>query len=128
MSGCASVTSSNRQDVFVETRHDGERVIGAVCELNNGKGPFHVTTPGIVNVQTAYDDMHVKCEKEGLPRGLATVQSGTKPIALGNVLIGGLIGAAIDAGSGYAYDYPALITVIMEETAQTSANAPAGDN
>ena len=116
--GCASIVSGNDQTVFVETRHDGDRVIGAACELNNGKSTFHVTTPGSVAIESAYEDMTVKCEKEGLPSGFAIVKSGAKPMALGNILVGGLIGAAVDSGSGAAYDYPTLITVIMEEAVE----------
>lgn len=124
LQGCASIVSGKEQTVFVETRHAGERVIGAVCQLDNGKASFHVTTPGSVAVQTAYDDMTVKCEKEGLPSGTAIVKSGTKPMALGNFFIGGLIGVAIDSGSGAAYDYPTLITVIMEEAVAQAPIAP----
>jgi hypothetical protein len=36
-------------------------------------------------------------------------------MAFGNIIFGGIIGGAIDAGSGAAYDYPPLITVLMGE-------------
>jgi mannitol-specific phosphotransferase system IIBC component len=38
---------------------------------------------------------------------------------------GGVIGAAVDAGSGAAYDYPMLITVLMEEVGNLVSPAPA---
>lgn len=124
--GCASIVNGQNQVVSVETRYKGQSLAGASCQLNNGKGTFFVTTPGTVTVLRAYDDMSVKCEKEGMPAGIAAVKSSTKPMAFGNVIFGGVIGAAIDAGSGAAYDYPALITVIMEEAvAQT---APVAQN
>jgi len=34
-------------------------------------------------------------------------------MAAGNLIFGGVIGAAIDAGTGAAYDYPSLIQLIM---------------
>lgn len=37
--------------------------------------------------------------------------SHTKSLAFGNILFGGVIGAAVDVGSGAAYDYPSLISV-----------------
>jgi hypothetical protein len=87
---------------------------------------FYVTTPGTVTINRAYDDLNVKCEKDGMQPGLAAVKSNTKGMAFGNILFGGVIGAAVDAGSGAAYDYPNLITVIMEETIiHTSPVAPA---
>ncbi len=125
LTGCASIVNGHNQVVSVETRYKGQAVSGANCRLDNGKGTFYVTTPGTVTVHRAYDDMSVKCEKEGLQPGIAAVKSSTKPMAFGNVLFGGVIGAAIDAGSGAAYDYPTLITVIMEEVITQSAPASA---
>lgn len=46
-------------------------------------------------------------------------------MAFGNILFGGVIGAAVDAGSGAAYDYPTLISVIMGEATTLAAPAPA---
>ena len=121
LTGCASIVNGHNQIVSVETRHKGQQLAGASCQLVNGKGTFYVTTPGTVTVHRAYDDINVKCEKEGMQPGIAAVKSSTKPMAFGNILFGGLIGAAVDAGSGAAYDYPTLITVIMEEAAVQSA-------
>jgi hypothetical protein len=117
MTGCASIVNGNNQVVSIEARHKGQQVTGAACKLDNGKGTFFVTTPGTVTVHRSYDDMNVKCEKEGMQTGIAAVKSSTKPMAFGNLIFGGVIGAAIDAGSGAAYDYPSLITVILEEIA-----------
>ncbi|WP_206732374.1 hypothetical protein [Janthinobacterium sp. 17J80-10] len=114
--GCASIVNGTSQVVSVETRHNGQQVVGANCSMVNPKGTFYVSTPGTVTINRAYDDLSVKCEKEGMKPGLATVKSSTKPMAFGNIIFGGLIGAAVDAGSGAAYDYPTLISVIMEQT------------
>ena len=115
VTGCASIVSGSNQVISVESLHQGKQVTGATCQLNNGKGTFYVTTPGTVTVSRAYDNMNVKCEKEGLPTGMTTVKSNTKGMAFGNILFGGFIGAAVDAGTGAAYDYPTLITVMMGE-------------
>ena len=129
LTGCASIVNGNNQVISVDARSKGQQVVGATCKLENGKGTFFVTTPGTVTVHRAYDDMNVKCEKEGLPNGLATVKSSTKPMAFGNIIFGGIIGAAVDAGSGAAYDYPSIITVLMEEVGLTApATAPAPQN
>lgn len=136
LSGCASIVNGNNQVISVDARHKGQPVADAACELNNGKGTFFVKSPGTVTVLRAYDDLNVKCIKEGHLSGLASVKSSTKPMAFGNIIFGGVIGAAIDAGSGAAYDYPTLITVIMEEAAALppaaaaplTVAAPAGQN
>lgn len=118
LTGCASIVNGTNQVVSVEARNNGEMLSGATCKLVNGKGVFYVTTPGTVTVHRAYDDLLVKCEKENAPPGLATVKSSTKGMAFGNILFGGVIGAAVDTGSGAAYDYPSLITVLMGENTQ----------
>lgn len=126
LTGCASIVNGNNQVVSVEARHKGQQLIGATCQLKNDKGTFFVTTPGTVTVHRAYDDLNVRCEKDGLQPGITSVKSSTKPMAFGNIIFGGVIGAAVDAGSGAAYDYPTLITVLMEEaTAPAGASAPA---
>jgi hypothetical protein len=116
LTGCASIVNGNNQVVSVEARHKGQHVFGASCTLVNPKGTFFVTTPGTVTVRRAYDDMNVKCDKDGMGSGIAAVKSSTKPMAFGNIIFGGVVGAAIDVGSGAAYDYPTLISVIMEES------------
>jgi hypothetical protein len=113
MHGCASIVTGSNQVVSVETLSKGEKVSGAQCALQNPKGTFYVTTPGTVTIQRAYDDLNVRCEKKGLEPGVATVKSATKAMAFGNIIFGGVVGAAVDASSGAAYDYPTLITVNM---------------
>jgi hypothetical protein len=123
------VNGSN-QVVSVETKLKNEQVVGANCKLDNGKGIYYVTTSGTVTVNRAYDDMQVKCEKDGLPTGIAAVKSNTKAMAFGNILFGGFIGAAVDAGTGAAYDYPPLISVIMGEATapSTPVSTPAASS
>lgn len=125
LTGCASIVNGTNQVVSVETRHKGEPVSGVTCKLDNGKGVFYVTTPGTVTVHRAYDDLSIKCEKDNVAPGLASVKSSTKAMAFGNILFGGVIGAAVDAGSGAAYDYPAMITVLMGETVKLPATPAA---
>ncbi len=124
LSGCASIVNGTNQVLTVDARSKNEQVAGATCQLNNTKGVYYVTTPGTVTVNRAYGDMDVKCEKADLPPGMATVKSTVKGMAFGNILFGGVIGAAIDAGSGAAYDYPNLISVIMGETISLPVAAP----
>jgi hypothetical protein len=121
LTGCASIVNGTNQVVSVEARNKGQQVVGATCKLDNGKGTYYVTTPGTVTVHRAYDDMNVRCEKENVEPGLAAVKSTTKPMAFGNIIFGGVIGAAVDAGSGAAYDYPSLISVIMGSSSLPTA-------
>ncbi|MBS1169614.1 MAG: hypothetical protein H6R01_532 [Burkholderiaceae bacterium] len=128
LSGCASITTGHGQPLSVDTRdQQGKQVTGAACRLVNDKGTYFIQTPGTVSVQRSYGDMHVNCTKEQIESGVATVKSSTKAMAFGNIIFGGIIGAAIDAGSGAAYDYPSLLTVIMGKAVTIEEKPPAND-
>ncbi len=116
LGGCASIISGANQSLSVDSLSKGAKIAQATCTLTNNKGTWFVTTPGTVTVHRSYDPLNVKCEKDGLQPGMLTVQSSTKGMAYGNILLGGVIGAGVDVGTGAAYDYPALITVLMGET------------
>ena len=116
--GCASIVNGQNQSISIETRLDKNLTLvsGATCRLSNNKGTWFVTTPGSTTVQRSYEDLSVACEKETHEPGLASVKSSTKAMAFGNIIFGGIIGAGVDMGTGAAYDYPSLISVIMGKT------------
>jgi hypothetical protein len=116
LSGCASIVNGTNQIVSVQTVQGGDQLAGAACKLENSKGTWFVKTPGSVAIHRAYGDLSVKCEKEGVAPGFATVKSHTKGMAFGNILFGGAIGVGIDVSSGAAYDYPNMITLSMGHT------------
>jgi hypothetical protein len=109
LGACASIVTGENQSVSVQTAP----VSGAECSLSNDKGQWFVpSTPGSVTVHRAYGALTVTCKKNRYS-GLAKADSSTKGMAFGNILLGGVIGAGVDAGTGAAYDYPAIITVMM---------------
>lgn len=67
------------------------------------------STPGSVTVHRAYGDITVVCNKEGYPDATTTVKSSTKGVMATNIIWGVFlpVGAAVDAATGAAYDYPA---------------------
>lgn len=111
--GCAAIVGGLSQEVTVETHQNRQSVAGARCELVNGKGTYEVITPGSVTIRRDFADLSITCQKPGMPAGTANVISSTKGLVFGNLLIGGLVGAAIDTSTGAAYDYPDLVRVGM---------------
>lgn len=122
--GCASIVSGSNQSVSVETRTDAGPVAGANCRLSNNKGTWFVISPGSTTIQRSFEDLAVRCDKDALDPGLASVKSSTKAMAFGNILLGGFIGAGVDMSTGAAYDYPSLITVIMGRSTAIPAPGP----
>jgi hypothetical protein len=111
--GCASITGSRNQPISVTTTHEGKPIVGAYCTLVNDKGTFYVNTPGTVTVLKAYGDMSATCKKEESHVGASVFQSASEGAVWGNVLAGGLIGYAIDAGTGAGFSYPPTLNIEM---------------
>lgn len=125
-SGCASITTGQNQTLTVETPGCN----GATCKIVNDKGAWYVTaTPGSTVVSRSYNDMTVTCEKGEYKSTPGAFKSTTKAMAFGNILFGGIIGAAVDAGTGAAYDYPAVVAINMvcsgDPNTRQPSNAPA---
>lgn len=119
LSACATITTGSSQSLSVDTVPER----GAQCTLTNDKGSWTLAeTPSSVTVSRAYSALNVKCKKQGYGEGTTTVQSSTKGAAYGNILLGGIIGGAVDMSSGAAYDYPASIVVTMSNTSNSTSN------
>ncbi len=108
--GCASITTGQNQSVSVNT---GQHT-GATCELANDDGTWYVSsTPGSVTVNRSYSNLNISCKK-GEKAGSISVESKTKGMAFGNIIAGGIVGAAVDAGTGATYDYSINIHVPLK--------------
>lgn len=109
LTACASIVSGATQPISIDTEPASAR-----CELKNDKGVWHVSdTPASVVVHRSYEDLRVTCNK-GSMSGAASFKSTTKAMAFGNILVGGAIGAGVDASTGAAYDYPDTMTVRLK--------------
>ena len=104
-SGCANIMNDKIQPVSVDT----PACPGATCKLSNSDGQYYINkTPGTVMVNKAYGDLTVECSK-GDKKSTNFVTSSANASMFGNILFGGVIGAAIDGGSGAGFDYPTSV-------------------
>ncbi|WP_143044958.1 hypothetical protein [Variovorax sp. YR216] len=115
MGGCASVTQGTEQSVKVETVSDagGATIPGAECELQNDKGSFFVRSGESALVRRSGSNLSIKCVLGGQPPAVGQAVSRANAGLAGNVLIGGVIGAAVDVGTGAAYTYPTWIQLVF---------------
>jgi hypothetical protein len=110
LTSCASITTGNNQSLSVNTIPENH----ASCELSNDKGVWYINeTPASITVSRSYSDLNVICKKSD-KSGVVRIKSSTKGMMYGNILAGGIIGGAIDAGTGAGYDYPNIITVPLK--------------
>ena len=118
-SGCASITRGTNEAYAIETNPPG-----AQATLSNG---LACSTPCSLKVKRR-GDFVVTLEKEGYETVRASITSsvdgaGAAGMA-GNVLLGGLIGAGVDAGTGAMHSHkpnPLVVTMQKLETKPASS-------
>lgn len=115
LSGCATIIEGTTQSVSVSTAP----TVGAKCKLQSSEGVWYVTTPGSVTVHKTKNSLDVTCSKDGFADGSQSVRPHFNGATLGNIILGGLIGAGVDAASGADFNYPAEIDVPMKAADQT---------
>jgi hypothetical protein len=120
LTSCASVVSGTHQTVSILT----PPVQGAHCVLENNKGKWYVSkTPASVVVHRSYKDLLVSCDKPGYEKSVSSIKSKTKGEVLGNIILGGGIGAGIDTYNGSAYEYPLEIKIPLKVSKKTGSSS-----
>lgn len=107
---CATITSGTTQNISVITDPPG-----ATCQLLRDGGVLAIVnpTPGTVSVSKSSRDIAVNCTRPGRLSGVQNISPSIQAMTAGNLLIGGVIGLAVDAASGALSQYPPMITVIL---------------
>ena len=112
--GCASLTTSNENQVRVETVDEtGAAVADANCAILRGSVRSEFKTPAVIALAKGSQQVMIDCTKAGMPEGKAVLISRVGAATFGNILAGGLIGIAVDQATGKAYNYPDWIKIAM---------------
>ena len=111
LSGCATLFDDNTQEVNVRLLC-GERVVAASCNLQNGKGSWRLHTPGKTTVTNDNSSLEITCKAYLTPSFTVSVLPKPSISMLGNVLVGGVVGAAVDVYSNTGMKYPENINII----------------
>ena len=123
LSACATITRGTEDTFVVETDPAGARV-------RTSNGLACASTPCALRMDRD-SEFVVTIEKEGFETHTASVShevaDGGAAGMAGNVLVGGLIGVAVDAGSGAMYDLvpnPLRVTLIPASEPRAGADRP----
>jgi len=110
VAGCATITTSSHQSLEVTTEP-----AGAICKITRGATALGVVnpTPGKVDIAKGSGRLSVACGKEGYLPASAEAEAQFQGMTLGNILLGGLVGVAVDASSGAMYFYPGSVRVVL---------------
>jgi hypothetical protein len=117
-SGCATITQGTSQPLTINTDPTG-----AICSVRKDDKEVGVVnpTPGTVQVEKGWGPLSVACKKEGHIDEEARHDSEVQGWTFGNILIGGLIGFALDAMSGAMRKYPSFVTIVLTPVSFPSA-------
>jgi hypothetical protein len=114
LSGCATVTRGTTQDVAVDSTPQGATVTTT--------GGATYTTPAVLKLKRNHSH-RIDFAKQGYVSEsrhvTPSIGGGGAAGMAGNILVGGIIGAAVDAGSGAMYDLtPSHLHAVMTRVDQ----------
>ncbi len=124
LSGCASILSGTTETISFDSNPQG-----ATCQLvRQGTVVASVVTPGSLQLDRSKYNVDVTCRKDGYQDATGQLESGTEGNVVGNILLGGVVGWAVDSASGADNKYPTQLTVTLNPLAapvSTAEPAPA---
>lgn len=108
--GCATIMEGTSQSVSVATEP-----AGANCTIDRaGTRIGQVNpTPGSVHLDKSKNDLSITCAHEGYQTATVVESPKFQATTFGNIIVGGVVGAVVDAASGANFAYPAQITIPM---------------
>jgi hypothetical protein len=118
--GCASITQGTSDTIHVEVANCGETI---QCTATNKKGSWQFDAPGSVKFKKSDDALRIECE-DGDQKVTRAVTPTADAMIWGNAILGGVIGAAVDANTDANQELPDSITLHR----QTCRGEPVGTN
>jgi len=112
LAGCSSIIEGTSQELIVNTTPEG-----ANCELqreNQVIGRVN-PTPGGITVKKTKHDITVVCTKKGYEKATFFNKSDVAGATVGNIILGGGIGWAIDSANGADNKYTTPMNIPMSK-------------
>jgi hypothetical protein len=110
LTGCASMVGDDFQEITVNTVCN-DRPVLARCTAQNENGKWVFRAPASITVQNATGNLEITCKVDFGPKFSVLVPALPSWAMAGNILVGGLIGAAYDTYSGSGLKYPENINI-----------------
>jgi len=110
LSGCATLLDEDTQEISVSLQCK-ERQVRAQCVAENSKGRWSFRAPGVVQVNNDIGDLKVSCKVQYMPQFTVSVSAMPSWNMAGNILLGGIIGAAYDLHNNTGLKYPETVSI-----------------
>ena len=121
LGACSTIVEGTSQDIAVATDPSGANCVLKRQDAEIARVP---STPGSVRIQKTKYDITILCEKEGYQQAAYRNHSGADAATFGNILVGGLVGWAIDSSTGSDNKYDNQVTIKLEPVAKAAVNEP----
>jgi hypothetical protein len=110
LSGCASMLDEDTQEVTVNMLCY-DKPVRAQCVAENSRGRWPFKVPGTVEVKNEYGDLSITCKLPYYPPFTVAAPALPSWNMAGNLLLGGLVGAAYDVHNNTGLKYPETINI-----------------
>ena len=110
LGGCATLMDEDTQEVNLRFMC-AEKNIVATCLLQNSKGRWTISTPGKATVLNDNIALEITCKAPFIPSFTVSALPMPSTSMLGNLLAGGVIGAAVDVYNNTGMKYPENIDI-----------------
>ena len=111
ISGCASIVNDSHQPVTLYFSDNSQ----GKCEVSNKRSSQTVVIPSTIQVRRSDDPLRLICETGDGRSATASIPSKIEGTIAGNILLGGFIGAAIDAETDKHRSYPDSFVIPVVE-------------
>jgi hypothetical protein len=88
-----------------------ERPLRAQCFAENSRGKWGFKAPGVVQVDNEYGDLVITCKAQYSPQFTVSAPALPSWNLAGNLLVGGILGAAYDVHQNIGFKYPETINI-----------------
>ncbi|MFM9926711.1 hypothetical protein VLK31_27255 [Variovorax sp. H27-G14] len=105
----------------------GEVVNGAKCLVTNDRNDTAMRSGDSVSVRRSGTNLVIECSQPGQAPATGQAVSRANVGMVGNILIGGVIGAAIDSGTGAGFNYPSWMRLVFGEVRNFDRSSQTGD-
>jgi hypothetical protein len=126
-SACASITQGTTQSVTVTTEPPGA---SSAIQREGQQLAVVNPTPGSVTLDKSSRALSVRCERPGYAAAVTSVPSSIQAMTAGNLVLGGVVGLAVDAASGAMHQYPSNVSLTLPPAAEppmAMAQPPSGE-
>ena len=110
LSGCATLLDEDTQEISVSLQCK-ERLVRAQCVAEISKGRWSFRAPGMVQVNNDIGDLNISCKVQYMPQFTVSVSAMPTWNMAGNILMGGIIGAAYDLHNNTGLKYPETVSI-----------------